>query len=447
MELNYDVIAREVLTLKETGDKSFWVTLSPKYGKSSDALRSWFERERRKRNAMETLLEEEVKVEDDMDDTSFHGESESENLKYRASFSSKTDAKTGEKYFSSDRLVKMNEEDLKDEAFVLRAHGFDPNKWIVVSAINNFWQGMRTKDQGSATLYQSKITVRPKGQANSITFEDINHFFNNFDSKYLYPLSQNRTLVATHKSDYHNKTLVVPITDPHFGNEEENYSTEDKIKKLLSGILLKLSIRPVNKILVVALGDVLHVDTEGGTTTSGTQVGERGMIYTHWEKALVSLIGFLSELSLHAPVEYVSVSGNHDRVTGFTLSKALEYALIKSSSDVSFDTSFSHRKYKTIGKSIFGFAHGDMPSKNQGHVLQGEEREAFGNSKYAYLLMGHLHHISIKDENNVVLMTLPSVTGEDYWHTQNGYVGSWKGTLCYVVDDDNGIEETWHMGA
>jgi len=445
MDLDYDKIAGEILALKRAGDKAFWITLSRRYDKSGDAIRSWFEREKRKRLAMETLLEDDTadtqntESEDDL-----HGEPEDENNipKNRASLEMKTD-KDGLRYFSSDRLIRMHEEELKDESFVLKAHGFDPDKWIVVSAINNYWQGMRTKDLGGATLYQSKVTVKPKEQKNQITFHDIEEFFESFDGRNILPIKNN--IVYRYVDE--GQTLVVNLADLHFGNEEPGYPTSDKVLGLLSRIQAKSKNRLIKKIIVANLGDSVHVDTEGGTTTAGTQVGERGTIYYHWENALVSLINFVSELSNIAPVEYLSISGNHDRVNGYTLSKALEYAFLKSSDNVTFDVSFSHRKYKTIGNSLFGFAHGDIPNKNQGHVLQAEERKRFGESKHAYLLMGHLHHISIKDEHNVIIATLPSVTSVDYWHEQNAYLGSWRGTFCYLVDDEDGISETWHVPA
>ena len=55
----------EVLKLKEEGVKDVWVKLSEKYGKSKDSLRSWFNREKAKRNAYETLLETESETSDD----------------------------------------------------------------------------------------------------------------------------------------------------------------------------------------------------------------------------------------------------------------------------------------------------------------------------------------------------------------------------------------------
>ena len=37
--------------------------------------------------------------------------------------------------FSSDKLVEMNEQQAKDPDYILKAHGFDPDEWTLVSLI------------------------------------------------------------------------------------------------------------------------------------------------------------------------------------------------------------------------------------------------------------------------------------------------------------------------
>lgn len=41
---------------------------------------------------------------------------------------------------SSSTTLQMTSEQAKDPDFVLRAHGFDPTEWDIISARNNFWQ-------------------------------------------------------------------------------------------------------------------------------------------------------------------------------------------------------------------------------------------------------------------------------------------------------------------
>ena len=47
---------------------------------------------------------------------------------------------------SSDRLIKMAEEDAKDAEFLLKAHGYNVESWELVSARNNIWNVYSKKD-------------------------------------------------------------------------------------------------------------------------------------------------------------------------------------------------------------------------------------------------------------------------------------------------------------
>lgn len=40
---------------------------------------------------------------------------------------------------TSSTSIQMTREEAKDPDFVLRAHGFDPELWQIISAKNNFW--------------------------------------------------------------------------------------------------------------------------------------------------------------------------------------------------------------------------------------------------------------------------------------------------------------------
>ncbi|MGO3373107.1 MAG: helix-turn-helix domain-containing protein, partial [Pseudolactococcus laudensis] len=58
---------------------------------------------------------------------------------------------------STTTIENMNREKAKDVDFVLRAHGFDPEDWDIVSAKSNFWQ-QNSVEKGLIDLCQSKIT-------------------------------------------------------------------------------------------------------------------------------------------------------------------------------------------------------------------------------------------------------------------------------------------------
>lgn len=429
----------EIIELKNSGEPHVWSVLSNKYGETRDALRSWFARESKKRDALGVLLESE---DDDVEEPSLDTAPEKD---FKAEKETKFDDSGNVKAITSKRLIEMNEEQEKDPKFVLKAHGFNPDEWIVVTLINNFWQGMRKNDKGALTLYQSKLTVKPRKESNTLSLEDIEYFFANTDmSTDALNLQVYNSTSSMGGYDGEGKTVIINLADAHFGNEDVNYPTRQKVYNLIRTVIDKSRCIKVKKFMFISLGDLLHIDGEDGTTTAGTQVGERGTYFQIWEDAVKALILSIKELARVAPVEFIGISGNHDRTSSFSACKAVEYAL-QGEKNIVCDTDFSHRKYRVVGDTIFGIVHGDLPQKNVATLLQREAREEYGMTHYAYILQGHVHHINIKDNDGVIVSSLPSITKTDYWHESQAYVGAWKGTYVYVVDDVNSIEETWHI--
>jgi predicted phosphodiesterase len=416
----------EVLALKSDETiKNIWVYLSEKYGEDKERLRRWFRTETDKKNReADSVLLEEVPQEEE---------------KYKAEESVSYDDEGGVKYVSSSKIIMMTENDKKNPEFVLKAHGFDPKQWILVSAISNYWQGMRKDDLGAATLYQSKINVKPKDESfKKFGFDDVRTFFSELNIPELKLVGRvSRTVIDS------KQRLIVNLADAHFGNGVE---VKESVLKLAEEIVYRSRMKEFSEIVFVNLGDLLHTDNYAGQTTSGTQVGKRGENPSQWKEATETMILVIEKLAEISPVKYITICGNHDRISSYTIGQALEY-YFKSDLNVEFDTSFEDRKYYTFGNSLFGFCHGDLPSKNIPSVIQREAREQYGKTKYAYMLLGHLHHTRIEDKDGVIVSNLPSLAETDEWHRQNAYTGAWKGTLCYVVDDEKGIVDTWHIEA
>ena len=105
---------------------------------------------------------------------------------------------------STTTIENMNREKAKDVDFVLRAHGFDPEDWDIVSAKSNFWQ-QNSVEKGLIDLCQSKITVKPKLD-DKLTPQDIANLF----KADIIPYKVKQTSHNAHN-------LVVPLPDMHFG--------------------------------------------------------------------------------------------------------------------------------------------------------------------------------------------------------------------------------------
>lgn len=424
----------EVIELKESGIKDVWVYLSDKYGHNKDLLRARFNREKKRRQDLEVMIDSDDSTDEkSISSTSNQGTS-FQDMKFEGEEKMVYDDDGNVLSASSRRIIAMSNEEKKSPEYVLIAHGFDPELWVLSSAINNFWDAVRPDDLGTRKLYQSKITVKPKVEPNHITLEMIDQYFAEPKSavKYRHVNKESSEL-----------TLIVPLTDPHFGNDDVELTAE-RIFHLTKEVADRAKGKNIGEIIIPAMGDILHFDNEHGSTTAGTPVGERGAYYKTWKIATDTVIEMVSMLRSVAPVRYIHISGNHDRVSSYTISKAVEYAY-SNDTDVLFDTDFSERKYVEIGDNLFGFTHGDMNKKNLQTIMVREAREAYGRTENHYMLLGHLHHIASQDDGGVITMTLPSTTSTDFWHKKEGYLSSWRGTMCFLVDDIDGIVEQWNI--
>jgi hypothetical protein len=421
----------EVVALKESGVPNIWKYLAEKYNENPERLRGIFRRESDRRR----IQEESVLTEDTLEVES----SVPEDKDFVSQKATSFDEEGKVKQITSRQLIEMSEEEEKSPAFVLKAHGFNVDEWILVSVINNYWQGMRPKDRGEVTLYQSKITVKPKNTQESLTLKDINNFFVSYKSdSFSVP-------TVIHSKNKRGLILEVNLADVHVGNDIVSFEElRNRVSYLLEDLKFKISKYDFEKIVVAEIGDILHCDTYNKTTTSGTVIGTKNSAYEIFDDGTKLLIWFLEELSNIKPVEFISIAGNHDRFISYALSKAVEF-YFRNNSNITFDNGHEDRKYRVLGNTLVGWAHGDMGYKNLKNVLQTEARREYGISDFAEMHVGHVHHELVKDEGSVIVRFLSSITSPDSWHKKEGYVGAKQGTMSFVWGND-GLKEVWYTG-
>ncbi len=330
----------------------------------------------------------------------------------------------------------MTEEQEKDTEFVLRAHGFDPAEWSIVNLISNLWEGLQKGGATTTAMYQSKLTVKPKTENKNITKEDVATWYSELGLK-----KSLSSKIQVSKTNY-ERILLLPLADFHFGNG----TLFEHVDNIISTVVNKLATGDYDEVWIVNIEDLLHFDGYDGQTTAGTQVGARGKIYQAWKNAVQEVIQIISAIREHTNVKFISVSGNHDRVNSFTAANAVAL-YFNDYDDVEFDVEFEERKYLRYGNSVLGFAHGDIPNKTMQTVIQREARELYGETTFAYMFFGHLHHIVHQDKDGVIMYQLPSPTPTDEWHTQKAYTGNWKGTQLFTLNAEFGVEEITYIPA
>jgi hypothetical protein len=345
---------------------------------------------------------------------------------------------------TSEKLIKIFEADSKDPIAVMVAHGLDPKEWRVVSYKNNMWN-MPRKDSDPYVMLQSKITVSPLVMPSGIMIKDIESFFKKLEEQ---NGIINKKIIPVKSLPFSDGfVLEINLADLHVGNSprEQGLTIQEKVDLVITDIINRTKHIKINKIILVQLGDIYHYDTHGRTTTGGTQIESGTGFPAMFDEGIELLISAIDRLSEVAPVDFVNIHGNHDRITSYTCGKALEF-YYRNSKNVSIDSGSDDRKFRVIGKGLVYWVHGDMPKKNLTTLPQREIRQEYGNSKYCEIHSGHVHHESVIEADGVKVRFLPSLTTTDTWHYENGYTGALKSVVSFLWDSKKGIRDIWFSG-
>src|SRR5699024_8486485 len=120
-----------------------------------------------------------------------------------------------------DQLIEISKTDLKNDDYILKAHGYDPKKWEITSHQFSMWHH-HNKQDGTKTLYASKIKITPK--KNTFDFNEL------LDEIKKVPKVKVKTN-ASNEETY----LNIPLSDMHFGIADYDYykPTQEKIIDLI----------------------------------------------------------------------------------------------------------------------------------------------------------------------------------------------------------------------
>jgi hypothetical protein len=192
---------------------------------------------------------------------------------------------------------------------------------------------------------------------------------------------------------------------------------------------------------IFLLGDILHYDTPHGTTTGGTPQDRDTRLSRMLEEASNVLCGIV-ERSANVPTTVVSVAGNHDRVLSVAMQQILAAYFRKT--DVTVDTTATHRKYVEWGHCLIGLTHGDTARKRLGTLMQVERKEAWGRSRVREWHHGHLHReAQTVTEGGVTIREHLSLSPPDSWHAVEGYVGAPRGMDSYLYAHEGFVRGMW----
>ena len=355
---------------------------------------------------------------------------------------------------TSDKVVAILPEYINDPKELLKAHGFDPDRFTLISARNSKW-GTNTKN-GQKTLYSSKISVKPN-ESNEITFADIDKFFEGLKVN---PIKAENKSNIDNFEPFTTEFLEIDLPDLHIGqyssyNETGEYYdiniAVERIEAAINDIVDHAQYNYYERVVLALLGDILACDNNNHSTTKGTLQDIDGKPYEAFDAAARLLIKVIKKLEEVAPeVNVISVTGNHDNLSGYYLAKTLE-AYFNDDSRVTFDITPNPRKAIRYGDVLLGYSHGDMKTNNMLTWLQNDYAHDWGLSKFREIHTGHLHHLSTvkfqaeEDIGGVIIRYLPRISSNSAWEANEGYSNNTLRTIqSFVWDENTGLKEIWY---
>lgn len=342
----------------------------------------------------------------------------------------------------SQKNIGLSEDQIKDPISLLKAHGYDPEIYELISAKNSKWQVL-TKE-GLKNLYSSKITVKP-------TVKIINEEFLRELENFTPPIFKNEKTFSVNSS---KEDLIVCLFDVHFGRvswEEETgekYDLEIAEKRVIDNINKykeKYKGRKFNKIIFVVGQDYFNSAANGYTSSNKHKQDNANVFRAIFKKGLNTLIKAITMLSEMAPVEVALVEGNHGRDEEYMLMQVIE-AYFRNSKNIRVNSSSTPRKYFKLGNTTVGFSHGSEEKNRLYGLMQLEVPGYWATTENHLWLTGHLHSLKVESKNGVDVWSIPALTGNDSWTEKKGYKSK-KCSMGFIFNEEEGLTDLCFINA
>jgi hypothetical protein len=165
-------------------------------------------------------------------------------------------------------------------------------------------------------------------------------------------------------------------------------------------------------------------------------------VYERGEKLLIQAIEMCKAV---APVEVLSIPGNHDKYSAFTLARVMN-AWFHNDENVTVDASPSPYKFKHYGCNLIGFQHGSgLAQIRLAALMANEMPQAWADTDGGYrewhLCDQHRKGSakpSAMEEQGVSVEFLPSITVPNEWHRDKSFNHQKRGAMAWVWDREIG---------
>lgn len=302
-----------------------------------------------------------------------------------------------------ERLVA--EDALQTPESLMRAFDYNPDMFELVNSTANYWDS-NAGEGNVITLYQAKITVKPRKQA-----VDWNKISDCLNEKIKPRPMQSVPFVNS------DRYLVINLFDLHFGNMTlaDYQQSLNKIYRIIQNTY--------KEVLIISGGDLLNENDYRGQTAKGTNIGQ-----TNMEQAWEDAFDFL-DMVIHAAtqntnnVNVLYVPGNHDEYSGSTVLKAIR-RIYERHTNVSVDCEQQTFKATLLGHNFIGATHGDKANKKRYPQIFATMFSQLWGAEGVYtreMFSGHLHNEHVLDDG-LLMRQMPTRNHLDEYHKQNGFV-------------------------
>jgi len=196
--------------------------------------------------------------------------------------------------------------------------------------------------------------------------------------------------------------------------------------------------------------DFFHINNpEGLTPRNANRLDVDTRLAHIFEEGGIILREAIDALVEVAPVKIIWIPGNHDPQTSYYLLHVLA-AAYENDERVEVDVSPKPRKIHIFGINMIGFMHGCDIATSKEKALPGiladEAGDDWASGQYREIHRGHTHKkaelwfAGVDTHGGVVVRTIPSLVGTDYWHVQKGFVKTSKTAQFFVWNKNYGLE-------
>lgn len=374
-----------------------------------------------------------------------------------------------EKYSNDEGVLQYVGDKVRTVEELLAYANIDQSVWEVAEATINRWEvgGKKRNGQGqdgkwlAETLWKTpllQIKVKLRRKVPKHIHDGILEVLSQVPA---WRGSLPPVPVRDVRTDSH--LLELSLFDAHLGKlcwhpeTGTDYDLDIAVGDLLGGVedlLTKVSGFHIDRITIPIGNDFFQADNWLSTTHRGTRVDSTDdrfpKVYRQGYDAIEQIIMRCREI---ADVEVLWIPGNHDKTTSWYLSEQLR-AVHADDPHVRVDNSPRKRKYRLYGITLIGYDHGDsMPIKDLPGMFMAEASELLAKSVYRTWRIGHFHaskRMKWWDNETIAgvdVTVLPSLSGTDAWHFENGYVGNMRAAVASLWNRETGPTGTFTVEA